>query len=111
MDKAAWRERIATVLRDGYAPFIDGIMVPRWFTPAFAAAHPEVVAGFRARMIANDTAGYAACANVIATLDLPRPHRGDHGADPDHRRRRGPGDAGGDVGADPRAACPMPRWW
>ena len=55
MDKAVWRERIETVLRDGYAPFIDGIMVPRWFTPAFAAAHPEVVAGFRARMIANDT--------------------------------------------------------
>lgn len=71
MDKAAWRERIETVLRDGYAPFIDGIMVPRWFTPAFAETHPEVVAGFRARMLANDTAGYAACANVIATLDLP----------------------------------------
>ncbi len=71
MDKAAWHERIATVLRDGYEPFIDGVMVPRWFTPAFAKAHPNVVAGFRARMMANDTAGYAACANVIATLDLP----------------------------------------
>ncbi len=56
--------------REGYAPFIDGIMVPRWFTPAYAAAHPEVVAGFRTRMMANDPAGYAACANVIATLDL-----------------------------------------
>jgi 3-oxoadipate enol-lactonase/4-carboxymuconolactone decarboxylase len=71
MDKSAWRERIATVLRDGYAPFVDGVMVPRWFTPGFAAAHPEVVAGFKARMMANDAAGYAACANVIATLDLP----------------------------------------
>ena len=71
MDKTAWHERIATVLRDGYAPFIDGVMVPRWFTPGFAAAHPDVVAGFKARMMANDTAGYAACANVIATLDLP----------------------------------------
>lgn len=70
MDKAAWRERIETVLRDGYEPFIDGVMVPRWFTPAFAAAHPDVVAGFRARLMANDTAGYTACANVIATLDL-----------------------------------------
>ena len=71
MDKAAWHERIETVLRDGYGSFIDVTMVPRWFTPAFAAAYPEVVAGFRARMMANDTAGYAACANVIATLDLP----------------------------------------
>jgi 3-oxoadipate enol-lactonase/4-carboxymuconolactone decarboxylase len=70
MDKAAWRERIETVTTRGYEPFIDGIMVPRWFTPAFAEAHPDVVAGFRARMMANDAAGYAACANVIATLDL-----------------------------------------
>ena len=70
MDKAAWRQRIATVTTEGYEPFIDGIMVPRWFTPAFAEAHPDVVAGFRRRMAANDPAGYAACANVIATLDL-----------------------------------------
>ncbi|MCB1502677.1 MAG: 3-oxoadipate enol-lactonase [Bauldia sp.] len=70
MDKAAWRERIATVTAKGYAPFIDEVMVPRWFTPRFAAAHPDVVAGFRQRMMANDIAGYAACANVIATLDL-----------------------------------------
>jgi 3-oxoadipate enol-lactonase/4-carboxymuconolactone decarboxylase len=71
MDKAVWRERIGIVEREGYGSFIDVTMVPRWFTPAFAAAHPEVVAGFRARMLANDTAGYAAAANVIATLDLP----------------------------------------
>lgn len=70
MDKAAWRQRIETVMSEGYGPFIDGIMVPRWFTPGFAAAHPEVIAGFRARMMANDPRGYAACANVIATLDL-----------------------------------------
>ena len=70
MDKAAWRERIETVTTQGYAPFIDGVMVPRWFTPRFAEAHPDIVAGFRQRMMANDTAGYAACANVIATLDL-----------------------------------------
>ncbi len=70
MDEAAWRQRIETVTNEGYAPFIDGIMVPRWFTPAFAAAHPEVIAGFRSRMMANDPLGYAACANVIATLDL-----------------------------------------
>ncbi|HET7716752.1 MAG TPA: 3-oxoadipate enol-lactonase [Bauldia sp.] len=70
MDKAAWRRRIETVTRDGYGSFVDEIMVPRWFTPAFAAAHPGVVAGFRSRLLATDRAGYAACANVIATLDL-----------------------------------------
>lgn len=70
MDKAAWRQRIETVTRDGYGSFIDEVMVPRWFTPGFAAAQPEIVAGFRARMLANDRAGYAAAANVIVTLDL-----------------------------------------
>ncbi len=49
-------------------------------------------------------------ADVIATLDLPRAHRGDRGADADHRRRRRPGDAGGDVGAICARASRMPRW-
>jgi 3-oxoadipate enol-lactonase/4-carboxymuconolactone decarboxylase len=71
MDKAVWRERIEIVKREGYDSFIDVTMVPRWFTPAFAEAHPDVVAGFRARMLGNDPHGYAASANVIATLDLP----------------------------------------
>lgn len=107
MDAAAWRKRIETVTSEGYEPFIDGIMVPRWFTPAFATAHPEVIAGFRSRMMANDPLGYAACAHVIATLDLlPRisgikaPTMIIVGAGgPRHARR----DVGGDP--QPRPAC------
>jgi 3-oxoadipate enol-lactonase/4-carboxymuconolactone decarboxylase len=70
MDKAAWQERIAIVKREGYGSFVDVTMCPRWFTPAFAATHPALIAGFRERMLANDPAGYAACAYAIATLDL-----------------------------------------
>src|SRR5690606_32129705 len=33
-------------------------------------AHPEVFAGFRTRMHANDTAGYAPAAHTLANLDL-----------------------------------------
>ncbi len=70
MDRANWQKRIETVTTEGYAPFIDGILVPRWFTQAYADANPAVIAGFRARMLANDTAGYASAAHAIATLDL-----------------------------------------
>jgi len=66
-----WEDRAALVLREGYDSFVDGIMVPRWFTPDFALAHPEVVAGFRQRMLANSRVGYAHCCHVIADLDLP----------------------------------------
>ncbi len=50
-------------------------MVARWFTPAFAAARPEVVAAYRAMLTATPPTGYAACCEAIAAMDL-RPDLG-----------------------------------
>jgi pimeloyl-ACP methyl ester carboxylesterase len=42
----------------------------RWCTPEFRAAHPDLVAETRARVLANDPAGYAAAYRVFAEADL-----------------------------------------
>ncbi|MET8040579.1 3-oxoadipate enol-lactonase [Micromonospora sp. NPDC005215] len=64
-----WRQRAATVRAVGLSPIADAV-VARWFTPAFAAARPDVVAGYRAMLTATSPAGYAACCEAIATMDL-----------------------------------------
>ncbi|MEU4552079.1 3-oxoadipate enol-lactonase [Micromonospora violae] len=69
-----WRARAATVRAEGLPAIADAV-VARWFTPAFAAARPAVVAAHRAMLTANPPAGYAACCEAIATMDL-RPDLG-----------------------------------
>ncbi|WP_244253537.1 3-oxoadipate enol-lactonase [Micromonospora antibiotica] len=69
-----WRERAATV-RAGGLPAIADAVVARWFTPAFATARPDVVAAHRAMLTATSPAGYAACCEAIAAMDL-RPDLG-----------------------------------
>lgn len=64
-----WRERAATVRRDGTGA-VAGTVVGRWFTPAFAATRPEVVAGYRATLAAIPADGYAACCEAIGAMDL-----------------------------------------
>ncbi|WP_328345967.1 3-oxoadipate enol-lactonase [Micromonospora sp. NBC_00421] len=64
-----WRARAATV-RAGGLPAIADAVVDRWFTPAFAAARPDVVAAHRAMLTATSPAGYAACCEAIAAMDL-----------------------------------------
>src|SRR5215218_8592486 len=46
-----WDERAATVRAHGMAAIVDAVLA-RWFTPAFAAAHPQVVAPMRERFLA-----------------------------------------------------------
>ncbi len=41
----------------------------RWFTPAYAAAHPAVIEGIRRRLLANDPAGFLKAYRVFATED------------------------------------------
>jgi 3-oxoadipate enol-lactonase len=65
----AWAERAALVRRDGMEAVADSV-VERWFTPAFAAARPEVVAGIRADLAASPPEGYAACCEVVGAMDL-----------------------------------------
>jgi len=71
----AWRDRAATVLERGMAAIADTTMA-RFFSPGFHAAHPDMVAKFRAGLIATDAHGYAACCAALRdadqTADLPR---------------------------------------
>ena len=64
-----WRERAARVRTAGIAP-ISAAVISRWFTPAYAATAPDVVAGFRAGLERTDPGGYAGCCEAIADLDL-----------------------------------------
>jgi 3-oxoadipate enol-lactonase len=65
----AWRQRAASVRTAGLAS-ISAAVVSRWFTPAYAATSPEVVAGFRAGLERTDPEGYAGCCEAIADMDL-----------------------------------------
>ncbi|HEY2788880.1 MAG TPA: 3-oxoadipate enol-lactonase [Gaiellales bacterium] len=66
---AAWAERAALVRRSGMEAVADTV-VARWFTPAFAAARPDVVAPIRADLAATPPDGYAACCEVVGAMDL-----------------------------------------
>jgi 3-oxoadipate enol-lactonase len=74
-DAGPFRERAAAVRRGGTAPLASAV-VGRWVTPAFAAAHPEVVARLEAMVAGADDEGYAHCCEVVADVelraDLPR---------------------------------------
>jgi 3-oxoadipate enol-lactonase len=64
-----WDERAATVRANGMGAIVDAVLA-RWFTPNFAAAHPEAVAPLRQRFLANNPQGYAACCEAIRDMDL-----------------------------------------
>jgi 3-oxoadipate enol-lactonase len=74
-DAGPFRERAAAVRAGGTAPLASAV-VGRWVTPAFGAAHPEVVQRLEAMVAGADDAGYAACCEVVAGIelraDLPR---------------------------------------
>ena len=67
---SSWRERAAAVRAAGTPEVVADTVVERWFTPAFAAACPEVVARHRAMIAATPAEGYAACCEAIAAMDL-----------------------------------------
>src|SRR5439155_1056822 len=54
----------------GTPEIVADAVIGRWFTPAFAAANPEVVARHRAMIVATPAEGYAGCSEAIAGLDL-----------------------------------------
>ncbi|RKN21180.1 3-oxoadipate enol-lactonase [Micromonospora musae] len=64
-----WRDRAAKVRAGGVGTVAD-VVVARWFTPAFAATQPSVVARYRVALNATPAAGYAACCEAIARMDL-----------------------------------------
>jgi 3-oxoadipate enol-lactonase len=65
----AYRERAEYVRRHGLATIADSV-VGRWFTPAFAERHPDVVGRLREGLLAVPPEGYAGCCEALAELDL-----------------------------------------
>lgn len=65
----AWSDRLAALQAHGLARLVDGIMA-RWFTPTFAAAHPEQVEAVRQLVLRTPPDGYAACAMALRGMDL-----------------------------------------
>lgn len=64
-----WLNRANNVRASGAAAVVDTI-VPRWFTDAFRAAHPDVVEAVRQAFLGVDKAGYARCCEALASADL-----------------------------------------
>ena len=67
---AAWQERAAAVREAGTPEVVADAVIGRWFTPDYAASHPDIVARYRAMIAAIDPEGYAGCCEAIATMDL-----------------------------------------
>ncbi|MFL1375891.1 MULTISPECIES: 3-oxoadipate enol-lactonase [unclassified Nocardiopsis] len=64
-----WHERADLVRARGTGALADTV-VGRWFTPAFAEAHPGDVAVLRDQIAATDPEGYAGCCAAIADYDV-----------------------------------------
>ena len=65
----AWTARAGQVRAGGMDGVADGAAA-RWFTPAFLAREPHVVARMIARLREQDPEGYAACCDALAAADL-----------------------------------------
>ncbi|HET9323309.1 MAG TPA: alpha/beta fold hydrolase [Gaiellaceae bacterium] len=65
-EPAQWVERAAVVREQGLDPIADSI-VARWFT---AAAPEELVARFRAQLVATPPDDYARCCEALARWDF-----------------------------------------
>lgn len=67
--QAVWAARIEQARREGMDALVEGT-VSRWFTPAFAAAHPGTAARVGQLIRRTPASGYAGCAAAIAALDI-----------------------------------------
>ena len=68
-DSKPFLERAAAVRAGGTAPLAQTV-ASRWVTPGYAAEHPELMARLEAMIAGCDDEGYAACAEVVAAVDL-----------------------------------------
>lgn len=66
---ANWQARIDAVEAGGLAS-IAGMVAERYFSDAFRAGHPGVVAEVMERFVATPAAGYLGCCEAIAALDF-----------------------------------------
>jgi 3-oxoadipate enol-lactonase len=67
-DRGPWDDRIAAVEAGGTEGVADAV-VSRWFTPAWATAHPDVVKALRDQIANTPDAGYLGCCRAIAAWD------------------------------------------
>lgn len=69
-ERDAIRARV-TEVRGGAGAYTASVepAISRWFTPDFAAAHPDVVDSIRSRMLANEVEPYACAYSVFAEGD------------------------------------------
>ena len=68
-NEQSWRDRARTARAEGTGALAEAV-VGRWFTPGYAAAHPDLVARMRATIAGTSDQGYASCCAAIAGLDL-----------------------------------------
>jgi 3-oxoadipate enol-lactonase len=64
-----WQDRVAAVRLGGLRAIADPVLA-RWFTPGWAASHPDVVQAFRAGLESTPQDGYVGCCEAIAAMDL-----------------------------------------
>jgi 3-oxoadipate enol-lactonase len=69
-ERDAVLKRAEQAAREGPRATIDAA-ITRWFTPAFAARRPDVIAEVRAWILANDPAVYPHAYRLLATGDAP----------------------------------------
>lgn len=68
---SAWTDRAALARRDGCDPIAD-LMIPRWFIPDFAAAHPDAVRAIDGQIRSTPPEGLAGCCEAVAAMNLRR---------------------------------------
>jgi 3-oxoadipate enol-lactonase len=66
---AFWQERADTARGRGVGALAETV-VARWFTPGYAAGHPDVVRGFVAMLAETPPEGYARACEAIRDMDL-----------------------------------------
>lgn len=67
--RGLWDNRIRLVTEGGLSAIRD-MVASRYFSPAFAAAHPEVVERVMARFLETPAQGYLGCCEAIRELEL-----------------------------------------
>ncbi len=66
----AWHERMAKVREGGSVEAVADVVLGRWLTAEYVAAHPVETAAVRAMLAGQPPKGYVACCAAIAEMDL-----------------------------------------
>jgi 3-oxoadipate enol-lactonase len=67
-DKGPWNDRFKLLREKGLSAIVSGTM-ERWFTKAFRADHPAVIARFSEMLLATNLDGYIACGQAVRDMD------------------------------------------